>query len=265
MKRLVMFLMMVSSGALLFVSGCGKQNNQPTQAYTDPGKTSGPAESRGANDLGSGAFSTTLKPVAQSPPSDSGIQGTFTLSNTREPGEEFVVDGPGGEPGVTLSGGVMPATVDGSATNSQETVRSPDGSVYVGGLKGGEPNGQGIYTDPHGTHQEGEFRDGKPYRLTGIWVSADGVKEDGAWNFDGSKSGGTIRWPDGRVYRGEWKNMDGVPEVPDGVGAMAWPDGRKYMGEFHSGKMDGTGQMKHPDGKTQEGVWRDGKFTGSAP
>lgn len=266
MKRLVMFLMMaLGAGTLLFVGGCGKPNYQSAETQSDAVKTSGTTESHGSSDLRVSTLSNGTKSVTAPPEGGTGIQGRFSLTNTRDPGEEFTVDGPGGEPALTLSGGTAPVGLDDGATNSQGTIRSPDGTVYVGELKDGQPGGQGTYSDPQGTHQRGEFRNGKPYKIAGTWVSTDGIKEEGVWNFDGSRSGGTISWPDGRVYRGDWKNMDGAPEVPYGEGAMAWPDGRKYVGHFRNGKMDGAGRMAYPDGKIQDGLWLDGKFTGSVP
>jgi hypothetical protein len=266
MKRLVMFLMTVSSaGVLVLVGGCGKQNGQTTQTYSAPEKTTGTIENHGSSDLGVGAPSIAVKSLREPPETSASIQGSFSLSNTREPEENFTVNGPDDLPTFTLSGGALSSKLGNVATNDQRTIRSPEGTIYVGEISNGQPSGQGTYTDPQGTHQQGEFRDGKPYRITGTWISTDGIKEEGAWNFDGSKSGGTITWPDGRVYRGNWKNMDGVPETPEGVGAMVWPDGRKYMGQFHNGKMDGAGRMTYPGGKVQDGLWMDGNFTGSVP
>lgn len=48
-----------------------------------------------------------------------------------------------------------------------------------------------------------------------------------------------------------------------GTGTMTWPDGRKYVGQFRDGKMDGTGKMTYPNGKIEEGLWREGKFMGA--
>lgn len=36
---------------------------------------------------------------------------------------------------------------------------------------------------------------------------------------------GMLRFPDGRLYNGEWKNG-----LKSGKGVFQWPDGRKYDG-----------------------------------
>jgi hypothetical protein len=71
-------------------------------------------------------------------------------------------------------------------------------------------------------------------------VDSDGTKEVGTWNHDGTRSGGTITWNDGREYKGDWKVMNAFAELPDG-----------------------QGKMTYPDGKVEEGIWKDGKFIGA--
>lgn len=38
---------------------------------------------------------------------------------------------------------------------------------------------------------------------------------------------GEYRWPDGRVYIGQWKE-----NKLEGKGIYTWPDGRKYEGNY---------------------------------
>lgn len=145
-----------------------------------------------------------------------------------------------------------------------ETIQLRDGTVFVGEVAGGVPDGHGVLTQTNGTKQEGEWRHGRAYRLSGTWVGPDGTKEIGTWNDDGTTSGGTILWKDGRVYKGDWRLMGaGTPDVPDGTGAMTWPDGRTYTGHFLDGEMDGAGKMTYPDGKIEDGTWMQGKFMGA--
>jgi hypothetical protein len=141
----------------------------------------------------------------------------------------------------------------------------PGGMAYEGEARDGKPDGQGTMTGSNGTHQWGEFRDGLSYKLTGTWVAADGTREDGSWNLDGTRSGGTIKWRDGRVYKGDWRLESRAPERPDGAGTMTWPDGRVYVGQFSDGKMDGPGRLTYPDGKVKEGFWKQGEFVNPAP
>jgi hypothetical protein len=142
----------------------------------------------------------------------------------------------------------------------------PDGSFYEGDLANASlPDGQGRLASQNGTDQRGEWRDGEAYRLTGTWVAVDGTREVGTWNRDGSRSGGTIYWTNGRKYAGDWQIADGRPEVPDGNGVMTLPDGRVYTGQFRNGEMDGRGKMTWPDGKVQDGSWQHGQFLGPTP
>ena len=140
--------------------------------------------------------------------------------------------------------------------------RRPDGSVYEGHVLDGVLDGEGTFSQPNGTIMHGEWRAGKMYKISGTSIFPDGTKEVGNWNVDGSPSGGTITWPDGRQYKGPWKILEGETDLPEGSGEMTWPDGRKYIGQFHDGQMDGPGKMAFPDGKVQDGIWKAGQFTG---
>lgn len=42
---------------------------------------------------------------------------------------------------------------------------------------------------------------------------------------------GEFKWPDGRVYKGSYKD-----DLKDGHGLFEWPDGRKYLGNWEKGK-----------------------------
>ena len=143
-----------------------------------------------------------------------------------------------------------------------ETLKLRDGTIFVGEVTRGVPDGQGVLTKSDGTKLEGEWRGGKAFRVSGTWVGDDGAKETGTWNYDGAPCGGTIIWKDGRVYAGDWRLIEGSPERPDGTGTMTWPDGRTYTGHFLDGEMDGAGKMTYPDGRTEEGTWMQGKFMG---
>jgi hypothetical protein len=138
------------------------------------------------------------------------------------------------------------------------------GAQYVGEFRGGEMNGQGTLTSPDGTYQQGEFRKGTPYKASGTWIAPDGTIEVGSWNRDGTRSGGTITWKDGRRYRGDWKLVENAAELPDGPGEMRWPDGRKYAGRFRDGIMEGMGTMTYPNGKVENGFWMHDRFLGGA-
>jgi len=164
---------------------------------------------------------------------------------------------------LTLSAGGLPANA--SSTGKVRVASTlVNGMYYDGEWSAGAANGEGTITDGGGTMQYGEWRDGKPYRVTGRCVFSDGTIEIGVWDHDGSICGGKIIWKDGRQYEGEWKLSEDAPELPDGHGEMTWPDARKYIGRFENGLMDGAGKMTYPDGKVQAGRWNQGKFVGPA-
>ena len=227
MKRIRLVLTAVVGAILVaFLFGCGQPNSQETGARANRAHETGasPVGTKGAEEAGG----SSNGPV------------DFALSGT---------------PHVDLSGSLK--------ADGQTTVLLPDGTLYEGAVSGGKPSGQGTLTSPNGTKQQGEWRDGKPYRVSGTCIEADGTKEAGTWNFDGTKSGGTIAWTDGREYKGDCKVADDAPELPDGMGEMKWPDGRKYAGQFRNGMMDGPGKMTYPDGKVEDGLWQQGKFLGA--
>jgi hypothetical protein len=167
----------------------------------------------------------------------------------------------------SLSDAAQPASdlsIDKTNTDLRVVIPLAKGAIYQGAVgHDGKPEGQGTLTQPTGTILQGEWRDGKPYRLSGTAVYADGTREVGTWNYDVSKGDGKITWRDGRIYKGNWKFVEGVPDRPDGSGEMTWPDGRKYVGQFRGGKMNGVGKMTYPNGKVEDGSWQEDGFLGS--
>ena len=74
-------------------------------------------------------------------------------------------------------------------------------------------------------------------------------------NGDCEDGQGTLTFPDGKKYVGEFK--DGKRH---GQGTFIWPSGTKYVGEFKNGKMHGKGILTSPDGKKYVGEFKDNKF-----
>eukprot|EP00826_Nyctotherus_ovalis_P025683 TRINITY_DN1992_c0_g3_i1.p2 TRINITY_DN1992_c0_g3~~TRINITY_DN1992_c0_g3_i1.p2 ORF type:complete len:112 (+),score=27.04 TRINITY_DN1992_c0_g3_i1:307-642(+) len=64
---------------------------------------------------------------------------------------------------------------------------------------------------------------------------------------------GTYRWPDGRVYIGEFAN-----DLKDGYGVMTWAHGERYEGSWKDGKMHGKGKMVSANGAESYGIWENG-------
>jgi len=65
---------------------------------------------------------------------------------------------------------------------------------------------------------------------------------------------GTITYPNGRKYVGEWK--DGLP---NGQGTDTSPDGSMYLGEYKDGKKHGQGKFTYTDGGWYDGSWKEGQ------
>uniref|UniRef100_A0AAQ4RL14 PH domain-containing protein n=1 Tax=Gasterosteus aculeatus aculeatus TaxID=481459 RepID=A0AAQ4RL14_GASAC len=90
---------------------------------------------------------------------------------------------------------------------------------------------------------EGRFKDA---HYTGAWV---------AGRIHGR---GTMKWPDGRTYSGNFKSgqEDGYGEclIPDKV--LNKPDG--YQGHWRDGKIHGFGKYKYASGEVYEGCFCDG-------
>ena len=204
------------------------------------------------------------KPVGDVKSDVSDTGSAALAAETNRPGD-FKEGQLSGAADFTLSGTLKPGDMSGSSVaKAHETVVAADGTIYEGEVANRVPNGQGIVTDSRGTRQQGEYRNGQAYRVSGTWVDYDGTKEEGTWNVDGSKCGGTITWKNGRVYKGDWKIVDMAAELPHGDGTMTWPDGRKYVGQFRDGQMEGQGKMTYPDGKVEDGFWKQSKFVGAA-
>jgi hypothetical protein len=250
MKRIrLVFTGAVGAVLLAFLfSGCGQPTGQGTEDRAPRASviSASPVEAKSAAELADGHSNG---PVA------------LALSGETKP-EEIPQQGRPGELG-TLTLSAEPPPVEALASAGASTrglVLLPDGMTYDGEMSDGKPNGHGTVTGPNGTQQQGEWRDGEVRRLSGKWVAPDGTIEVGTWNRDGTPSGGTITWTDGRKYKGDWKIVEGALELPDGRGEMRWPDGRIYVGRFRDGTMEGMGKMTYPDGKSELGLWKQGKL-----
>ena len=66
---------------------------------------------------------------------------------------------------------------------------------------------------------------------------------------------GTETWPNGYIYKGEFKNSEW-----SGIGTLSFPDGSTYKGEWKKGFMNGQGTFTWSDGKQKSGTWVNGKL-----
>lgn len=154
--------------------------------------------------------------------------GVSTLPNGTKYECGFTVGVPTGFGTITAADGQKyVGQIQRGVPNGPGMIAAPDGRKYVGEFKDGLYNGQGTLTASNGTSQRGEWRASKEYKVSGTWVSPDGTTELGTWNGDGSPSGGSITWKDGREYAGDWKLTYGAVELPE------WRRGDDLAGRSH--------------------------------
>ena len=111
-----------------------------------------------------------------------------------------------------------------------ETVDEKYHVKYVGEIKNGIPEGQGILHHPIVGKYDGEWKDGK------------------------QNGQGIMFYPNGEMYTGEWKNGK-----QNGQGTFTSPDGIKYVGEIKDGRWNGQGTYTFGKGEFKGKVFV-GKF-----
>jgi len=100
----------------------------------------------------------------------------------------------------------------------------------------------------------GEFKDGN-YHGQGTLTYPDGRRYVGEFK-DDQRTRGTFTYRGGEQYVGDFR--DGQR---NGRGTFTFPDGRKYVGEFKDGDYHGLGTLYAPDGSVmQAGLWENDKF-----
>jgi len=111
--------------------------------------------------------------------------------------------------------------------------------------------------------------------LFSLEISADDVCESG----DCQNGIGTLKYENGMVYSGNWKNSqkngfgketfknfeyegEFLNNEHDGKGTLIFPDGARYVGNFSKNEMQGKGCFTRPDGSYLDGDWVDSKPEG---
>ncbi len=103
---------------------------------------------------------------------------------------------------------------------------------YVGEVKDGKANGQGIAILDSGSRYNGEWKDNKRHGK------------------------GVFFWSDGEYYEGEYAN-----DQRSGTGIYYWTNGEKYVGQWSADKRNGSGKFFNKKGKVKaSGVWKDDKL-----
>ncbi|XP_061579794.1 alsin-like isoform X1 [Cololabis saira] len=84
----------------------------------------------------------------------------------------------------------------------------------------------------------------------------------GSWLAGRVHGRGTMKWPDGRMYKGNFKNG-----LEDGYGEYLMPNKElnktdSYQGQWRDGKIHGFGKYKYASGEVYEGCFCDGQRHG---
>ena len=96
--------------------------------------------------------------------------------------------------------------------------------------------------------QEGNCENG-----FGKWISADETTYEGYWVATQKHGQGIETWPNGYIYKGEFKNSEW-----SGQGTLFFPNGATYEGGWVKGFMNGEGTFTWTDGRIKTGIWKDG-------
>lgn len=151
---------------------------------------------------------------------------------------------------------IVPMAACGDNQNADQTITLEDGSIYVGKVVDGVPNGEGVLTDFIGNEWKGKFVDGKLEGF-GNYVGVDLVEYEGM--FENGQFNGLGHMVDtaGNDFKGTF--ADGKLE---GFGRIEWTTGCYYEGGWHDGAMDGMGWMTWPVGDAYFGEWEKGNPNG---
>lgn len=126
-----------------------------------------------------------------------------------------------------------------------------DGSEFKGNFLNDEPDGIGIFISADGSMKKAVFKNGKLISCEKIEFE----KKNGPYQY------GTVLTLGG-VYTGWYIRNAASGVVPQKRGRIRWDDGSIYMGQWKDGKMHGRGMMKWSDGATYEGEWNEGRRSG---
>lgn len=131
-----------------------------------------------------------------------------------------------------------------------------DGRWYDGNWDFGQLEGYGEYHDAEGYVYKGYFHQGKRHG-TGKVQYASGNMYEGDFVEDERHGKGTYTWSTGESYTGDW-----VHDERSGYGVYTTPDGASYTGEWKDGHYHGKGKMIYTSGDCYEGDFAEGKRHG---
>ncbi len=98
---------------------------------------------------------------------------------------------------------------------------------YVGQIKNGKADGEGVA------------------------LLSTGSRYEGQWKNNMRQGEGTFYWPDGAHYEGFYHN-----DMREGTGSYYWPNGEKFTGEWKGDQRNGYGTFYDKEAKaTIKGLW----------
>lgn len=136
-------------------------------------------------------------------------------------------------------------------------------AVWEGPCVAGFAEGEGsikysiVYADKTKTDASGKIRMRQGLAHGNVVLQwSDGDSFVGEYT-DGERKSGRMRYSDGEIYEGEFKNG-----LPEGKGTYRWPDGASYVGDFSKGNLEGKGIYRFSDGSNYEGDFLNNKRHG---
>ena len=104
-------------------------------------------------------------------------------------------------------------------------------------------------------HYVGEVKNGKA-NGEGIALFGSGSRYVGTWSENMRHGEGTFYWPDGQFYEGSYQN-----DIRHGQGTYHWPSGEKYTGEWRNDQRNGQGTFFGTEGEVvAKGTWKNDEF-----
>lgn len=104
-----------------------------------------------------------------------------------------------------------------------------------------------------GTVFRGYSKSAKHGQGTMKWPNGD--EYVGEWKNDKMDGQGTMTWANGDLYEGAWKD-----DIMNGEGTYIWANGDEYTGTWKNGEQDGQGTFTFADGEVLSGVYSNGEL-----
>ena len=108
------------------------------------------------------------------------------------------------------------------------------------------------------TAQDGTCVRGDCQNGSAKYQYADGAYYDGNFVAGKYQGMGVMRYPDGALYAGAWKQG-----LQHGKGKFTDAEGTQYFGYFDRGRRQGQGEITYPDGNRIFGNWRADQILGA--